>query len=889
MSLSDFLVPRKEVISEEGVEGIIDLANLSDTTHKKIETRPTDFFDLTYPTSDIRRVVEILDRRFQKSDDVSGTFLFEGLKGSGKSHLLLLIYYLFRHPEVARTWLAENKLRCALPSDSVVIVNKFTDSSTYSIWDLIFSQLGYDYQGSTPVPLEGDVKKAIGSRYTILIFDELEQGIRVIDKVSIRDQNIAFLQVLSELSNRWKQLTLFASVYSDREEPGSTLKRVHPVRVQFSDSGYEDRNNIVLHRLFENAAELDSKQISPIVDSYVGLWQRQTEIDAEDGRRRFSITYPFTPFMMDIMLKKIPARGGFQNVRGVLGFLANMVKLTYKTKDVITSADASLSDKETTIRLSDLDVGGDLIRRAKENLEELADYEYADDVASSVLMSTLASTGTMPGISRDNLIQEVLTPESDINCLEQTLAAFQKYASYFHFNQQEARYYFDLEENSEAKVEFASLKVSDELARETLCKIFQEDVFRETTSSIVHVEIKSTQEQLNQLDKKRPRYVLATRRLSQEERHNLYFGLDNRNLIILLEPKDDKFQLCSNKDLLKWSKRCIAAQNLTDGTTDSSKRSDYARILRVDKGNITDAIKKAGLVFVRWEKYGETITNDTVELEPISGDCSKDKVLDALNQDLFPVMVIQEHLDSRISEIKDHLVKEIDAEYRATLGFPVPPLASSVTKAIRELCQAGTIGLQHVRGSFCGENPSLSETEILEAKITAPFEQPVEPQACPKCGQFPCVCEGAKPKPCEKCGQYPCICEKSPAVCPRCGQTPCVCQAVETKTIRIPPQPNPNTLRQQTAFRLQDEGEFVATKIRYKIYYDKSNIGDISVLPASLRGSLSGQGDVTAEIVITKSGEYTKSQIEQQIESLPNISDADYSVDLDIRKTDEQE
>jgi len=70
MSLSDFLIPRKEVISEEGVEGIIDLANLSDKKHKKIETRPTDFFDLTYPTSDIRRVVEMLDRRFQKSGDV---------------------------------------------------------------------------------------------------------------------------------------------------------------------------------------------------------------------------------------------------------------------------------------------------------------------------------------------------------------------------------------------------------------------------------------------------------------------------------------------------------------------------------------------------------------------------------------------------------------------------------------------------------------------------------------------------------------------------------------------------------------------------------------------------------------------------------------------------
>ena len=236
MSFVDFLRPRKEIISEEGIEGIIDLANLSDTTQTKIETRPMDFFDLTYATSDIRRVIERLDQRFQKTNDVPGTFLFEGLKGSGKSHLLLLIYNLFRHPEIAKSWLKENNLKCALPSESVVIVNKFTDSSTYSIWQPVFSQLGYDYQGKTPIPHESDLKKAIGSKYVILIFDELEQGIRVIDKPALRDQNIAFLQMVSEFSNRSKQVTLFASVYSEREEPASTLKRGHPVRVQFSNS-----------------------------------------------------------------------------------------------------------------------------------------------------------------------------------------------------------------------------------------------------------------------------------------------------------------------------------------------------------------------------------------------------------------------------------------------------------------------------------------------------------------------------------------------------------------------------------------------------------------------------------------------------------------------------
>ena len=47
-------------------------------------------------------------------------------------------------------------------------------------------------------------------------------------------------------------------------------------------------------------------------------------------------------------------------------------------------------------------------------------------------------------------------------------------------------------------------------------------------------------------------------------------------------------------------------------------------------------------------------------------------------------------------------------------------------------------------------------------------------------------------------------------------------------------------------------------------------------------GDLSGQGDITVEISISKKGIFSKSQIEQQIESLPVISEADFSADLEI-------
>jgi len=48
--------------------------------------------------------------------------------------------------------------------------------------------------------------------------------------------------------------------------------------------------------------------------------------------------------------------------------------------------------------------------------------------------------------------------------------------------------------------------------------------------------------------------------------------------------------------------------------------------------------------------------------------------------------------------------------------------------------------------------------------------EPLEPEVCPKCDCYPCICIK---EPCKVCGQRPCICEKEP--CPNCGKRPCEC------------------------------------------------------------------------------------------------------------------
>lgn len=61
--------------------------------------------------------------------------------------------------------------------------------------------------------------------------------------------------------------------------------------------------------------------------------------------------------------------------------------------------------------------------------------------------------------------------------------------------------------------------------------------------------------------------------------------------------------------------------------------------------------------------------------------------------------------------------------------------------------------------------------------------EPLEPEACKRCGNIPCSCEVTPPEPCAICGQTPCACERpEPEACPVCGEYSCECEKrVKTK------------------------------------------------------------------------------------------------------------
>lgn len=861
MSYNDILSPRPEVLRKEGLDGVIDIENLRDKKLKSLESKPETFLDITYPTTEVKMVIEHLNHRFNTNEKTPGLFLLEGFKGSGKSHLELLVYHLLKNPEVSKSWLQRYRISLEIPKDLLIVIHKFTDFPIDSLWSLIFENLGVKVNQDR-IPNLDEFLHALKDRKLVLILDELETGIRSISNDSKRIQNLSFLQMLSEESRRTENasVTIFASVYDSSIEPGTTLKRVNPIDIKFSD--VDERMKVVLHRLFQNYETLDHDKVNTLLNSYYNSWNKAGVKVNEQHSEKYFQSFPFSPQLMDMVLFNVKSRGGFQGTRGALGLLGTLLRNEYKKSDIVTSASINIEDAAISNRLSDLDGSKKLIDCAKADLSDLYNQHYASEIIGAALMATLAPSGKIPGINEVNLIKEVLKPDSDVNTFNSTLRALLRYGTFFRLL--EENYCFDTEEKPNAKVEYRAVGIDSLKAREHSLRLWKE-LFNDS-NAIVFKDVSQTNSDLLTRDRNSLRLILSPRRLSDDERYSTYKGMENQNQIILLEPRDSKFNALENPDILKWAQRAIAAGELELTSTDERKKQ-YSKIKNEDNNFIKEAFKRAGLIY-DWIQLTDS-NEKHIEEESLGNSVTREDVKKYLSQNIFPRQSIEEHLLSRLMLILNKSVREVESDYKKTLGFPVITHLSEFLSAVKNLCKDGKIGLRHERDSACGRLPKFSETEILDARIVEPFEDSVMNESLYQTDNNTAVTSDP-------------IRDDSLIGVDRSADK----DSTRQESLYTSSKESVSALRLEVASKLNEYPEAIIKKICFLIFFDQKNI-EISSLPSGLKGNLSGNSDLTLDLTITQSGDFTKAQIEQMIEKLPSFTNASYRAELKIKVSEE--
>jgi len=853
---------KKRYKSAKQIDSVIDLEKIQSGPKNCIERNPEVFFSLTYPSSDIHAMLRALSRRYGPSGPDSsetGVFLAESVKGLGKSHGLLTAYHLFSHPEQASTWMESQGFSWTPPKDPVIIVEKFTDQTLPfdSLWTALGHELRTDW-GSTRPPSLDEFRRTLSERPLILIFDELERGISNITDPARKSQNLSFLQMVSEEANRNPKVTLFAAIYDGAVEPGATLKRVQRLELRFRSP--EDRASIVRHRLYADAESYDKAAAGALIQSYINIWKRLSVDTSDEYLARLKDAYPFLPELIELVFERITESGGFQGTRGALGLLAAMLDATPSGSFLLTAAHCKLTDQACADRLQDLDPSATLINCAASNLRDLSNQPYAEPLASAVLLTSLAPAGRMRGVSREEVVRNVVAPGCDPNQFETGFQAFRTYGSFFH--EREERFFFDLEENEYAKVAIATIHIQDQRARDEIQKIWKQDLFGDTKQTVFFSDPDKTRQALEGLSRNFPRYVLSPRRLSVVERHGLYFGAEQRNLILLFEPRDEETNLFTNPDLLAFAKKSLAAADLAPSAATAERRNRYEGIAAKERKNVRNTIKSSGLMYVQIEKWSDCPDDTIFERESLGQAWSKEEVLKHLRTHVYPQPLIQEHLVTNMDSLTGQTISQVENLYRNTLGYPVPLTVTAVSDAIIDLVEDRdrVLGLRHTRRNFCGEHVILGAGELPQAILHEPWPATTPPPSVTPPPQVP-------PPGTPSDEHEPDHVIPEPSI-----------SLEERNTIACN---SPEELRKEIAVRIQDIEGSAVHRAMFTIFVNYENV-DLAGYPSALRGSLSGPGGLEVQLKITCPGPMDKAEVESRCESLPVFPNASYQARLSL-------
>jgi hypothetical protein len=860
---------KRRYSSASRIDGVVDVEKLKSGPRNCLERDPSQLFELTYVTEDLQAMLRSLSRRFGPNGDggdAPGLILAEGVKGQGKSHDMILTYHLFASPELARLWMDARGFPWSPPGDTVVLIEKFTDQYLPfdSLWDYVGQKLNISWSRDHSPSLD-EFRSALADRHIVLIFDELERGITNISDPARRSQNLSFLQMISEEANRNNRVTLVAAIYNGAVEPGTTLKRIPRLELRFRKA--EDRAAIVRHRLFSNAESYDRKSAGNLIQSYVNTWRRMGVEVNEDSLARLQSSFPFLPELIDLIFERMGGGEAFQGTRGALGLLGAMLDASGADTRFMTAAHCKLTDSACADRLQDLDPAGTTIGCATGNLRDLRNQPYAEAIASAALMTSLVPMGRAKGVSKEELIRHVAEPGYDPNQFEATLEAFRRYGSYFH--KEEDRFYFDIEENEEAKVELEALRSgSDEAARQQIGELWRAELFKESQQAVIHTDFELTRTALASMSKRGPRFVLASRRLSNPERHALYTGAEYRNQIILLEPRDDQANHLTNPDLLSAAKRSTAAKGLAEGGRTAERRDRYEKISARERKLVLDTLRQTGLVYVRVERWDEAADRSVFEIEPLGQASTREDVVNQIRTQIYPQTFFAEHLRDRLSTFIGQSVEQVDRVYRTTLGFPVPLKEDMVAGAIRLLVEdpdGRPVGLHGPCGrSFCGEFVDLTPSDLDQATLAAPWSRSSAPQSSARPSTIP----------------SPLASNGGTAQTPTTPQ-PTIPSGIETDILATPPSRSPGELRQQIAARLSSVEGTDIQEVSFRILVNAQNV-ELTGFSSGVRGSLSGRGSLDVQIEATCAGPMTKADVEARCEQLPQLPQGVYSARLQV-------
>jgi hypothetical protein len=503
-SIAALCTPRKSVFDPSHRDSVLDL---SDALQDRI--RPREFFEENYPTEGMRHLIQEAFRRFERQPGSHGVFVLTQAMGGGKTHTMIALSLLAKHPELRSEVMRGGSAMSGLGRVRVVGFTGRESDAPLGIWGSIAEQLGKreafkDYYAPLQAPGQTAWINLLRGEPLLILLDELPPYFENARSRAIGNSDLATVTttalsnllaavgkqelenvcvVISDLTATYEggSQQILRALSNFEHEANRGAVRLEPVGAN-TDEVYQ----ILRRRLFEGAPS--SEQVLEVAKAYAQAVHDAKQMDItnaspEQFARQIQESYPFH-FSIRDLYARFRENSGFQQTRGLIRLMRTVVARLYESGrasevQLIHPYDFDLNDPQTLAEVTLINpklanaVSHDVASHGQAIAETIdANTGGGSDAQDASKLLLIASLGDVQhavlGLSLAELISNLCAPGRDVSrLLDTVLKPLATSAWYLHTNAEGKLYFRDVQ-NLVAKLHSTALAYNRESALKEL-------------------------------------------------------------------------------------------------------------------------------------------------------------------------------------------------------------------------------------------------------------------------------------------------------------------------------------------------------------------------------------------------------------------------------------
>ena len=711
--ISDVLDVSEEVLNRH-VKGIIELYKVMGEGDE-FEKNSKAVLNSTYPTATIRRIIDFVSRKIdpKQKSDIRSSFAITGTYGTGKSHILTALYHIFNDPTMAKKWLVDNSMASdLLPTfPQTVVMPMLNLKKGYKfLWEPIYEALEKEdlLKEIGNFPTVDDIKRLAGTGTVVLLIDEIEKWYGAIpsEEAPRKTANSVFLQNLMEVANEKNvRLFVFVSLLLENEEIMGIMSRTRPIKFDLTSEDI-DRINIILHRLIGKIK--DREAIEMITKQYIGVYQRSEDINIPNYRElqdKIIEQYPFHPEVLKVIIERFHASKNYQNTRGILSILAEILYGKKDKADLILMSDVDvelkLENPHYEIKDDLVWIDDKLVENCLTDIQRLRGQKYAKETLNTILMYSLTKMGRA-GANKTGLLLGTIRPGISSNEVMMNFTG-QIYKRAWYLHKLNGEYAIMEEPNPYAVLEAGAEDISRNEAIQRMERMLIEDIFK--GPDVYIWDPISGQTQIQDTRNFRIAISLDGNDISFERFKPDLAGTTYQNTLVIVVPK--KGTTVKSTGLIEMAKRLCAGEKIWSEEKDLPE--GFNEIVSDEKKSLIERLQ---------EKYGRVLkfVGDATFPKAISK-ATREDVINAVKPDVDNVKSTILQIAQNVGE-KGIRVDLLNDDFYVKRENPTITYPGIMTTALKELCKDKEIKLTSQSGVdyFGDRNVTIADSMFVYHK-----------------------------------------------------------------------------------------------------------------------------------------------------------------------------